>query len=73
MSDSHSDTRDSSVSGSKCNATHKQESARKEQASELATVASTAAEFGALLGSKWVCFRCLTWMKLAELVLWYLF
>eukprot|EP00983_Pelagomonas_calceolata_P003110 102039-Pelagomonas_calceolata.AAC.5 len=65
MSDSSSDSSDSSMS--KFSSTYEQESARTKQ--EPATVASRAVEFWALLESKGGYYRCPEWMKLAELAL----
>eukprot|EP00983_Pelagomonas_calceolata_P039412 1137172-Pelagomonas_calceolata.AAC.4 len=59
-SDSSSDSSDS-FSDSGCSA-DEQESARKKQASEPATLASRAAEFWVLLESKGGSFRCPEWM-----------
>eukprot|EP00983_Pelagomonas_calceolata_P059951 1146145-Pelagomonas_calceolata.AAC.8 len=66
MSDRSSD---SSISDSWCSSANEQDSARKKQALEPATMASRAAELWALLESKGVCSRCPEWKKLAELVL----
>eukprot|EP00983_Pelagomonas_calceolata_P072531 1151760-Pelagomonas_calceolata.AAC.9 len=69
MSDRSINDRDSNISNNGCSSADKQESVRKKQVSEPATVTSRAAEFWALLESKGGCFRCPERMELAELIL----
>eukprot|EP00983_Pelagomonas_calceolata_P042688 1138605-Pelagomonas_calceolata.AAC.2 len=69
ISDSSSESRDSSISDRGCSSAVEHEPAGRKQAPMPATVARRAAERWALLESEGVCFRCPEWMKLAELVL----